>query len=486
MTNNARASRTALEALDGLIQDSIGGLRVPREARRQAFAHARAVANGSSASEHLAMAGFVTDMFAALAVELAMRSHDLRRLIDELERVTDIPRVALARCVLAAPQLLRLPAAVGIEVQLALLLAFSDVQAVSLWDIRSEGELKAIAHAGAFDREANQTRRLARKLLASKSAKPMAAEVAGVLVDRRPQPAAALISRGKGASRPERLILLQMAAPILSALLERDELLGRGSSAEQAVVAATERRLARLRFDLHDGPQQDLVLLAEDLRFFASQLTTVLHDHPERERVLDRFEDLQARLVALDGALRQISATVQSPFMQPESLPDALSQLTDAFTARSGIEPDMRLEGDLYNLTDSQQITLLGLIRESLSNIREHSDAEHVTIELNADVHSVEARVTDDGRGFEPEATLLKAAREGHLGLVGMHERVRLLGGTTQIESRPGGPTVISISLPSGPPVAPYEPVSRTVNRSSHGRRGRMRPRPSGGDQVVL
>ena len=56
--------------------------------------------------------------------------------------------------------------------------------------------------------------------------------------------------------------------------------------------------------------------------------------------------------------------------------------------------------------------------------------------------------ITDDGRGFEPEAELVRAARGGHLGLVGMHERVRMLGGLTRIDSRPGGPTRISARIP--------------------------------------
>jgi signal transduction histidine kinase len=64
-------------------------------------------------------------------------------------------------------------------------------------------------------------------------------------------------------------------------------------------------------------------------------------------------------------------------------------------------------------------------------------------------VTEVRATVTDDGSGFEPETALIRAAREGHLGLVGMHERVRMLGGDTQIESRPGGPTVISVVIPT-------------------------------------
>jgi len=54
----------------------------------------------------------------------------------------------------------------------------------------------------------------------------------------------------------------------------------------------------------------------------------------------------------------------------------------------------------------------------------------------------------DDGRGFEVERTLVDAARTGHLGLVGMSERVRLLGGRLDVESRPGGPTRIAAVIP--------------------------------------
>jgi two-component system, NarL family, sensor histidine kinase YdfH len=94
---------------------------------------------------------------------------------------------------------------------------------------------------------------------------------------------------------------------------------------------------------------------------------------------------------------------------------------------------------------------LLALIREALSNVREHSGAKHVTISIKSRRGGVETQIVDDGQGFDPETTLVRAARDGHLGLVGMHERVRMLGGNTNIESRPGGPTVISVELPSWP-----------------------------------
>jgi signal transduction histidine kinase len=217
------------------------------------------------------------------------------------------------------------------------------------------------------------------------------------------------------------------------------------------VLASVERQLARLRFDLHDGPQQDVHLLASDLSLFREQLMPSIERDPNRHRLLGRLDDLAAQLVALDGDLRRLASSVQSPFLAPGSLADALVQVTNAFASRTGVQPETRLTGDFALLTDSQQITLLALVREALSNAREHSGARNVTVTISAHAGGVDAEVLDDGQGFDPETTLVRAAREGHLGLVGMHERVRMLGGQTRIDSRPGGPTLISVRLPAWP-----------------------------------
>jgi signal transduction histidine kinase len=245
-------------------------------------------------------------------------------------------------------------------------------------------------------------------------------------------------------------LLLEAAAPALGALLDRDELLA-ASPSEETFLTTVEKRLARLRFDLHDGPQQDVHLLASDLALFREQLLPRIAEDPNLDRLTGRLDDLAAQLVALDGDLRRLSTTVQSPFLQSGSLPETLRQITDDFAARTGIEPQTKLTGDFSQLSDSQQVALLALVREALSNVRAHSGAESVRITLTSGSTGVDAEVVDDGSGFEPESTLVRAAREGHLGLVGMHERVRMLGGTTHIDSRPGGPTVISVSLPSWP-----------------------------------
>jgi signal transduction histidine kinase len=447
----------ALQRVDGLFAEC--GVPVPVPLRDRALRVAHAVADSSPSAapviDGIVVLGFVTELLVALEVDLAARPASLDRLVAGLAEL-GIPPIALGRDALGAQELLQLPTAVSFEVELKLLLALSDANSASLWTVWSGGDLRQISHVGKRDADPAATRLVARRLLAGDQPKASdGRDLIGVLIDRWDQPAAALVTDPGEAPRVTLGLLLAAASPMLTALLERQDLIGRSSSSEQAVVATSERRLARLRFDLHDGPQQDLMLLAEDLRLFQSQLAATLDGNDRAGRLLGRIEDLQARLVALDGDLRRISAATQSPLGDTESLPEALGQLVDSLAARSGIDTELRVDGALTGLTDSQHIALLGLVREALNNARQHSEATRVTVEVHGGPQSVHATVTDNGRGFEPESTLLRAAREGHLGLVGMHERVRLLGGKTEIDSRPGGPTVISTTLPSGIAIAP-------------------------------
>lgn len=230
---------------------------------------------------------------------------------------------------------------------------------------------------------------------------------------------------------------------------------GPAPSRPQEAESRARRQLARLRFDLHDGPQQDLILLGEDLRLLHEQLQQVLEEGGPRQHILGHLDDLHARLAAVDADLRRISTLMVSPFLPDESFASAFTGLMDDFVMRTQVEPVATVEGDFEGLTDSQRITLLALIQEALHNIREHSGASRVDISVIATAGAVQAEVRDDGCGFELDSTYSRAVTEGHLGLVGMHERVQMLGGTTSIDSRPGGPTVISVRLPSVDSVPP-------------------------------
>ncbi|MFZ1996350.1 MAG: ATP-binding protein, partial [Solirubrobacteraceae bacterium] len=336
---------------------------------------------------------------------------------------------ALARELLRARPPAELLVSDALRVQLALLRALSGAQAVSLWAEQNDGDPRRVAHAGELD-----------------AALCADAQTMSVRIPARPI-SGTLRVHGVDPGAPELGPLLSAAAPGIAGLLERETLLDREHWRE-LVAAAVERRLARVRFDLHDGPQQDVILLAQDVRLFRDQLRPLLDGDPDRTRALGRLDDLEAQLVALDGDLRRLSTSVQSPFLSPGSLLESLQRVADAFATRTGILPQTEFSADLTELSESQQIALLALVQEALSNVRKHGDASAVRISIVPHPEGIRAQVSDDGRGFDPETTVARAARAGRLGLVGMHERVRMLGGRTQIDSRPGGPTVVSAVLP--------------------------------------
>lgn len=221
-----------------------------------------------------------------------------------------------------------------------------------------------------------------------------------------------------------------------------------------ALVEGSDRRLTRLGFDLHDGPLQELLLLGEDLRMFRGQLGSVLGEDREAWLLRGRLDDLDARLVALESGLRGISTAVHASFLIERPFADAVHELTEAFAARTGIAPVLGLHGEPASMSPSQRIALLSVVGEALSNIREHGrGASEVEVSIALGAAGVSARVRDDGCGFDVEAALLGAARRGRIGLAGIHERVRLLGGECVVESRPGGPTSVSLTLPRWEPL---------------------------------
>jgi signal transduction histidine kinase len=251
-------------------------------------------------------------------------------------------------------------------------------------------------------------------------------------------------------------------AHVARELLGAPELEGRrnGYAAEAllALVEGSDRRLTRLGFDLHDGPLQELLLLGEDLRMFRGQLGSVLGEDRQAWLLQGRLDDLGARLAALESGLRRISTAVHASFLIERPFADAVRELIEAFADRTGIVPALGLHGEPASMSPSQRIALLSVVGEALSNVREHGrGASEVEVSIALGAAGVSARVRDDGCGFDVEAALLGAARRGRIGLAGIHERVRLLGGECVVESRPGGPTSVSLTLPR------WEPLTSSI-----------------------
>jgi signal transduction histidine kinase len=394
------------------------GIGAAGETRDVALANARALSTAyGDGPEGIAAA--VVAYAAELVGTVADDPENVRRAADALPARAGVPRVALGRELLRT----RRPA------DLFLLRTLTGARAVSLWAEQADGDPRRVAHAG--------------KVETGSAADD---DTVSLPVAARPGPGV-LTVHGVDTNSPELGALLAAAVPGVASLLERETLRDREHWRE-LVAGAVERRLARVRFDLHDGPQQDVILLAHDVRLFRDQLRPLLEGSTDQGRALGRLDDFEAQLLALDGDLRRLSTSVQSPFLSPGSLLESLQRVVEAFAKRTGILPQTDFSADLSGLSESQEIALLALVQEALSNVRKHGDASTVRISIAPDPEGIRAQVTDDGRGFDPETTVARAARDGRLGLVGMHERMRMLGGQTRIQSRPGGPTVVSAVLP--------------------------------------
>jgi signal transduction histidine kinase len=103
---------------------------------------------------------------------------------------------------------------------------------------------------------------------------------------------------------------------------------------------------------------------------------------------------------------------------------------------------------DEAELTDSQRIALIRVVQSALANVARHSGAATAAIEIRVAPEGLRATVSDDGCGFDVDDALRAAADRGCVGLGGMRERVRLLGGEFAVASARGEGTAIRIVLP--------------------------------------
>ena len=225
---------------------------------------------------------------------------------------------------------------------------------------------------------------------------------------------------------------------------------------EPGLAAANERLLVRLGFDLHDGPLQQVYALAQDVRLLREQLVGLVASEA-REAVVGRFADVQSQLRELHQDLRDLAHSLEPRSLLKQPLPDAVGRELAALNRRTGISTSIVVEGSFDALSASQRIALLRVLQEALSNIRQHSGSRKVAVVLRDEmVKGVCMEIRDDGHGFDPASVVPAQDGESGIGLVGMRERVRLLGGHLEIESAPGGPTIIRAALPRWLPLTAH------------------------------
>jgi two-component system sensor kinase len=168
---------------------------------------------------------------------------------------------------------------------------------------------------------------------------------------------------------------------------------------------------------------------------------------------LDR-ERLRAMRELIDATLasaRRIAAELRPAILDDLGLAAAVEQVAADFERRASIACAAHVPDGGADMDRRAALALYRILQEALTNVARHAGATRVDITLSVEDGTVALVVTDDGRGFEPEAAGADATRPS-LGLLGMRERALALGGELRVDARPGQGTAVSARVPRRPP----------------------------------
>jgi signal transduction histidine kinase len=201
------------------------------------------------------------------------------------------------------------------------------------------------------------------------------------------------------------------------------------------VQEGERRRIAR---ELHDDLNQRLAVLAIELELLGQV-------PPETAaRLCERLNDLCARVKQLSSAVHALSHNLHPSKLEQLGLVASVRGLCKEYMQAHDLVVEFSDKQIPPSISEDTALCLYRIAQEALRNVAKHSGARHVLVELSGSEAAVSLRIVDDGVGFDLRAP---DGKEG-LGLVSMRERLHLVGGTIDIDSRPSEGTRIDVRVP--------------------------------------
>jgi signal transduction histidine kinase len=201
------------------------------------------------------------------------------------------------------------------------------------------------------------------------------------------------------------------------------------------VLEAQELERARLARELHDETGQALTSILLGLKPLEQAVST----DAGREAVAS----VRELVVSTLHDVRRLAVELRPSALDDFGLVPALERLVDGYREGAGLEVELEARLGEERLPASVETALYRIVQEALTNVVKHAGARRASIVLMRRDGTVTAVIEDDGRGFDPEAT-----RDDALGLVGMRERLALVGGRLRIESGASGGTTLVAEVP--------------------------------------
>jgi two-component system sensor histidine kinase DegS len=241
---------------------------------------------------------------------------------------------------------------------------------------------------------------------------------------------------------PEELELITAIGNQIGVAIENARLYENMRFYVRQTTKAQEDERKRIARELHDETAQALIDLSRRLDDLATS--------PERlsETAIGRLEEFQELIDSILWGVRRFSRDLRPSVLDDLGLLPALEWLTANLMEDSGIKTELKVYGERQRLPPEAELALFRIVQEALNNVRKHSQASQVVTVVEFGDGSVRITMSDNGQGFELPGRTGDLATTGKLGLIGMHERARLLDGTLTVHSEPGKGTTITVDVP--------------------------------------
>jgi signal transduction histidine kinase len=211
-----------------------------------------------------------------------------------------------------------------------------------------------------------------------------------------------------------------------------------------AVTQGQEAERARLAQELHDGPVQDLIALAQ-----RAEMALRLVERAETERAQALLEETRRAEMATVDELRRIIGALRPAYIEDLGFLPALEMLLQQAEERTTARIRLEVAGTVRRYSPEVELAVYRIAQEALNNAVQHAQAQAIIVRVRCDPESLTLFVGDDGVGFILPQRPDELTRAGHFGLVGMRERATRLGGSFQIRTAPEEGTQVNVRLPA-------------------------------------
>lgn len=203
------------------------------------------------------------------------------------------------------------------------------------------------------------------------------------------------------------------------------------------LIRDEERR--RVAHELHESTAQLLAALAMNLSVLREEGRAT----DDRESKL--INESAGLVESLLGEVRQLSDLLHPPTLDEMGLLSAIQWYTEQFAKRSNINVTLEIPNDFGRLSREKEIAIFRVVQEALANVQQHSGSSTAIVRISKALDHVSVRVSDLGKGMTSEPSIVSFG----VGISGMRERLRQLGGVLSVHSNNGG-TLVTADLPVG------------------------------------